>query len=167
MLDIFVERILFVMVNFLVLVVILRALLMKPVSEFMEKRRQAIADDIDTARANKEKSEALLAEHQAMLDKGREEARTIIEDAERRGEARRQEIIEAANKEAEAMLARANTEIERSRDKAVEQLRQEVVTLSVLMAQKILGRQVESDDQRQLFQAVVRELDESYAKYSS
>lgn len=165
--DIVLPTIVITMINLLVLFFLLRWLLWRPVSEFLEKRRQMVANDIDAARRNKEESEELLARHRQLLEEGRKEAAGIIDAAARQGEARREEIIQQARQEAEQILGRARMEIQRQRDKAVEELRQEVATLAVAMAEKLLARTVEVTDQQQYFRQALEELGENYEKYSS
>lgn len=167
LLDIVLPSIVITMINLLVLFFLLRWLLWRPVSEFLEKRRQKVASDIDTARRNKEESEELLARHRQLLEEGRQEAAGIIDAAARQAEARSEDIIRQARQEAEQIVKRAHTEIQRQRDKAVEELRQEVSVLAVTIAEKMLTRAVEVPDQQQYFRQALEELGENYGNYSS
>lgn len=167
MLDINVTTVLFTLVNFIVLFLLLRWLLMKPVGQLLETRRQTIAKDLDSARQSKDQSERLLLEHRELLVQGRTEARRIIDEAMRQGEIRRQEIMAAAAQEAEVFKARVQAEMQQQREQAAQELRQEVLSLSVALAEKMLARQVEPQDQDRLFAALLGELGEEYAKYGS
>lgn len=167
MLEINVTTVLFTLVNFIVLFLLLRWLLMKPVGQLLETRRQTIAKDLDSARQSKDESQGLLSEHRELLAQGRTEARRIIDEAIRQGEIRRQEIMAAAAQEAEVFKARAQAEMQQQREQAAQELRQEVLSLSVALAEKMLARQVGPQDQDRLFAALLGELGEEYAKYGS
>lgn len=154
-------------VNLAVLFLILRKLLLKPVGEFLEKRRQIIHDDLDNAKLSKEEAQRLLEEHRQMLAEGKGQAAKIIEEAVRQADLRREELIAKAEQEAAAVLERAKVEISREQAKAIVQLRAEIATLSVAVAEKMLARSVSDQDQERIFNEVLEEMEESYAKYGS
>lgn len=155
------------MVNLIVLFLILRLLFWKPVSEFLEKRRQMINDDLDKAKADREEAQRLLEEHRQLVAQNKGEAAKIIENAVRQADERKEEIIVQAGQEAAAMIERAKLEIAREKAKVVQELRSEISTLSVAVAEKILARSLTKQDQDQIFAQVVEEMGESYAKYGS
>jgi len=167
MLDFLQSTIVLVIVNFIALFLLLRWLLLKPVSEFLEKRRQLIYDDLDNAKRGREEAQELLEEHRSMISQGRNQAANIIDEAMRQAEERRQELLATAEIEAAAVLERAKLEISREQAKAIQQLRTEVSILSISVAEKMLARSVTDQDQDQIFTKVLEELEESYAKYGS
>jgi F-type H+-transporting ATPase subunit b len=167
MLDIIPTSIIITIVNFIAMFLFLRWLLLKPVSEFLEKRRQLIHEDLDNAKSDREKAQQILAEHRQMLAKGKGEAARIIEEAVRQADQRRDELIAKAEEEASAVIERAKVEISREQAKAIEQLRTEISTLSVAVAEKILAHSVAVQDQDRIFNEVLEELEDSYEKYGS
>jgi F-type H+-transporting ATPase subunit b len=146
---------------------VLRWLLWRPVSEFLEKRRQSVINDIEAAKEDRQRAEELVEQHKKLIEEGRREAASIIEAAGRQAEARREEILAQAQKEAEAIVQRATIEISQQRDKAVQELRQEVSALAVAVAEKMIARSLDIKDQQVLLKQAVEELGEGYAKYSS
>lgn len=155
------------LINLITLFFILRWLFFKPVGEFLEKRRQKIHDDLDNARREREEASRLLEEHHAMMAQAKAEAAKIIEAAMARADERREELIAKANAEAAAILERAKVEISQEQAKAMEQLRSEIASLSVAVAEKLLGHSVSEVDQDKIFDQVLEELELSYEKYSS
>ncbi len=76
----------------------------------------------------------------------RHEAREIVDKAMKAGEEARQVLLNQSKAEAAALLEGARKEIQRERDEALRALRQEVVTLAVMAASKILGRTMTQED---------------------
>lgn len=154
-------------VNLLVLFIVLRKLLLKPVSEMLEKRRQMIYNDLNNAKRDKEEARILLEQHRQMLAQGKDEATKIIQAAVNQAEERREDLLAKAEIEATVLIQRAKVEIGREQAKAVEQLRTEIAVLSVAVAEKLLGHSVVESDQDRIFNEALEGLGESYAKYSS
>ena len=149
-------------INLLVLFLILRKLFWKPVSEFLEKRRQIISDDLDKAKQDRIEAQELLEEHRQLIAQNKGEAAKIIEAAVHQAELRKDEIIAQTGQEAASMLERAKAEIAQERLKVMEELRADISNLSVAVAEKMLARKLTAADQEAIFTAVLEEL-ESHA----
>lgn len=149
-------------VNLLVLFLILRKLLWKPVSKFMENRRQLINDDLDNAKRDREEAQSLLEEHRQLLAQNKGEAAKIIDNAVRQADLRKDEIIAQAGQETAAMLERAKVEIAQEQAKVMQELRADISSLSVAVAEKMLTRTLTPEDQEAIFTAVLEEM-ERYA----
>ena len=67
------------------------------------------------------------------------EAESILETARRKAKAREEEMLEEARTEAARIIERANREIELEKKKAVDDMKQEVVNIAALMAEKVVG----------------------------
>lgn len=167
MLEIDLTTAIITIVNLITLFLVLRFLLFSPVSEFLEKRRQKVHDDLDNAQRDREEATRLLEEHREMVAQGKGEAARIIEAAVAQADERRDELIAKAGAEAAALLERAKIEIGQEQAKAVEQLRTEIASLSVAVAEKLLAHSVSEVDQDRIFDQVLEELDLPYEKYSS
>ena len=141
---------LFQVVNFLVLVYILRRLLYRPLREAIDRRREAQAQaqaDADAARREAAALQRELSERLADLDRSREET---IREARARAEAERQ----AALAEAERAIRRRRDEVEqqlaRDREEAVRSLRGELVRSAVALAERFLSQAADAGLQRQM-----------------
>lgn len=146
-------------INLLVLFLILRHFFWKPVSAFLEKRRQGINDDLDSARRDREEAEQLLAEHRKLIATNKEEAAKIINAAIHQGDLRKDEIIAQAGQEAAVLIERAKIEIAQERTKAVEELRAEISQLAIMVAEKMLTRSLTAEDREAIFAAALEEVD--------
>lgn len=145
--------------NLLVLFLILRKIFWKPVSAFLEKRRQGINDDLDNARRDREEAEQLLAEHRRLIAANKEEAAKVINAAISQGELRKDEIIAQAGQEAALLVERAKAEIAQERNKALEELRTEISQLAIVVAEKMLARSLTAADRESIFTAALEEVD--------
>lgn len=143
--------------NFLILLIFLRVVVYRPLVNILEKRQQAIADSVAAAEEDRKQAEELRQNYLADMQKAKEEAQAIIKQATKAGEAQAQQIIEASRTEANRIKESALQEIEREKDKAVAELRNEVVSLSMLAANKIIGRQITDNLQHGLVQEFIKE----------
>ena len=143
--------------NFIILLVFLRLVVYPVIVKVLEQRQQAIADNVAAAEEERKQAEALRQSYLADMQKAKEEAQAIIQQATKAGEAQAQQILESAKAEAARAKDQALQEIEREKEKAVAVLREQVVSLSVLVAQKIVSQQMTSDIQHSLVQEFIKE----------
>ncbi|AEG61892.1 F0F1 ATP synthase subunit B [Desulforamulus ruminis] len=145
------------MFNFLVLLILLRAVAYKPFMNMLEKRKELIESSIAAAEEDKKQAEQLRASLQAELKRTREEAAEIMAKATKNAEEQAQQIIEAAKAEANRVKDSAVVEIQREKEKAVSELRDQVATLSILVAGKIIDQKLNDDIQKDLVNKFVKE----------
>lgn len=138
------------LVNTLVLYFLLRHFLFKPVSEHLANRQNKIGNDLNDARDTKEEMEKLKREYHRKLDEIDERAKGIINEAVGKGEARHREIIEKAKAEAKDIVDRARREIQLERQKAMSEVMDDMVEVSIQAAEKVLERSVDSETNRRL-----------------
>ena len=143
--------------NFLVLLILLRAVAYKPFMNMLEKRKELIESSIAAAEEDKKQAEQLRASLQAELKRTREEAAEIMAKATKNAEEQAQQIIEAAKAEANRVKDSAVVEIQREKEKAVSELRDQVATLSILVAGKIIDQKLNDDIQKDLVNKFVKE----------
>lgn len=159
MLDFDLTTITVTIVNLLILFFLLRRFFWKPVSELLEKRRQMVNADLDSAKQDREEAQRLLDEHRQLIAGNKSEAAKIIDDAIRQADLRKAEIIAHAGREATALLERAKAEIALERVKALEELRSEISGLAVSVAEKTLARTLTPRDKELIFTAALEEMD--------
>ncbi len=145
------------MFNFLVLLILLRAVAYKPFMNMLEKRKELIESSIAAAEEDKKQAEQLRASLQADLKRSREEAAAVMARAAKNAEDQAQQIIEAAKAEANRVKDSALVEIQREKEKAVSELRDQVATLSILVAGKIIDQKLNDDIQKDLVNKFIKE----------
>jgi len=126
----------------------------------LDNRSQEIADNIAAAERNRSESEALLKEYQEKIAQASKEAQEIIARANKVTEEERNRILAQTRDEAAAMLEKARQEIQRERDEALFALRQEVSTLAVMAAEKILSRNLNTEDNQRIVDDFLNEVGE-------
>lgn len=146
--------------NFLILVAILRAIAYKPIVKVMQARSKKIQESIDQADMDRRSAENLLAENKAKLAAAGKKADEIIEKAEKEASVLREERIEATKREIEQMKKAAAEEIERDRLKMQENLKSEVVALSMAAAGKIIEKNLSEKDNEGIIKSFIDKLDE-------
>lgn len=151
----------FQLINTFILFLILKKLLFKPVSEFMEKRKSEIAESIERAEARNEEAEKYKSEYISKIEASQEEGRQIVRDAAKRAEERASEIVKAAEKEAKEIKERANLEIEREREKAINSLKDEIASIAMLAASKVIEEDLNEKKHNTLVRKFIDEVGET------
>ena len=145
--------------NFLILVLILRAVAYKPIVKVIEAREKKIKDTLDQADLDRRNAENLLAENRAKLAAAGKKAEDIIEKAEKAARDAHDASIEATKREIEQMKKAAAEEIERDRLKMAESLKSEVVALSMAAAGKIIEKNFSEKDNAGIIKSFIDKLD--------
>lgn len=144
--------------NFIILVVLLKLILYKPVQEMLEKRRKKISDDLAEAQKSRENYEQLSLEAKTILEKSRAEGFEIVERARNEANKVREEILKKAREEAEQLYERTMAEIERAKRSAREELREGAVSLALAAAQKVIGGKMSSEINETLIQNALEQI---------
>jgi len=145
-------------ISFLVLVWILAKFAWKPLMEMMEKRRQFIEENLANAEHERQEAEKIRLQYQEDMLKARQEAQGIIEKATKNSEERATEILAEARKETEKMKQAALADISRERDKAISDVKAQVVELSVAVAEKIIQQKLDIKGQESLIEQFIQEV---------
>ena len=136
----------FVWINMVFIIFVLWWLLYKPLLQFLENRRQRIKDEIESAAENFRRSEEAKTTYDAKLSGITQERDEILDTAKKTAQAREAEIIAAAKSEAGLIMERARRDIEHEREKAKDEMHRQIVQVSALMAERLMGQQLATDD---------------------
>jgi F-type H+-transporting ATPase subunit b len=149
---------LWTVIIFVVLLAILYPTAWKSVLAGLKAREKRIRQDIAEAEAARKRAEETLREYNARLAAAEQSVRELLAKATSDGERVATTIRMQAQQEAEQIKERATRDIEAARDAAVRQVREEAVLLATSMAEKILRRNLNPDDQRELVRGSLEEL---------
>lgn len=149
------------LIVFLILLVLVRKLAMGPIMAMMEKRRQHIANEISTAEKNRQDAEALLAEQRRVLDEARQETKTILERAAKQANDEATRIVEEAQATAKRLKDEATAEISREVEKAKAELRDQMAGLSVMLASKIIEKELDEAAQKDTVDKFLKQVGDS------
>ncbi len=144
-------------VNFIVLLVMLRLFLYKPVMTVLDERAKRAREAVEMAEATKKEYDQAKDEVQKQIEKGRQEAQAIISQATQVAERLKEESRQEAAKQAQVIVDRARSELEADRDKMVGDLRREFVAISIAAAEKIIKETLDREKHRKLIEETLRE----------
>jgi F-type H+-transporting ATPase subunit b len=136
----------------------LNKFLYKPVSEFLNERKEKIRSDIEGAKVLKEEAITLREDYESRIDLAKRESQDILESARKRGEELKENIVDEAKKEAEAIVSRARREIIREREVAMQDIKSQASEMAILIASKIMEQDVKMDTQNNLIDKFIDEV---------
>lgn len=151
---------LYTLFTFIILLILLRKFAWGPIMDMMKRREEYIANEIETAEKNRKEAEKYLEEQRQAIQKARQEAQEIMENAKKLSEKQGEEIIAKAKEEAERVKQAALSEIQREKEQAVAELREQVASLSVLIATKVIEKELDEAAQEKLIQDYLKEVGE-------
>jgi len=145
--------------TFLVLLFLLKRFAWGPLLAALERRQQTIAAAVDDARKAREELERVQRDSTQVLNEARREAEAIVVRARADAERFREELRTRAAAEAANITKNAERQIQQETARAIGQLRQEAIDLSVAIASKLLRRTVTREDNERLIQDVIQTLE--------
>lgn len=147
-------------INFAILLAILTKLAWKPLVQAIEDRKNKIESDLAGAEKEKTAAEQLRAEYQQQLAEARNQAQAIIEKATKLAEQTKEQILDEARAENARLLKAAQDQIAIERDRALAEMRSEVVNLSIAAASKIIGQNLDVTANAKLVADFIDKLDD-------
>ena len=145
---------------FVLLVAILGKYAWGPILSGLKAREEKIRKDIADAEAARAKAEATLREYNAQLATAEQKVRDMIAKATSDAEQLAASIRARAQQESEETKERAMRDIENAREQALAEIYAQTAELSTRIAEKILKRNLNADDQRELVNQSLQELEE-------
>lgn len=136
--------------NTLITFLIVKRFLYKPLRKMLAAREQEVRDLYTHAETDRREAEAMKRDYTASIANAKQEAAEIVSSAQKRAEKRAEDIVEQANHEAAATKQRAEESIEQERKKAMNQMKDEIAGLSMMIASKVVEREVNPEDHKRL-----------------
>jgi len=130
-----------------------------PLLQALETRQNAIRKSLDDAQLAKQELERLNAESAKVIARARVEADAIITQSRADGERLREEIRQKARGEADLIVKNAERQIQLETSRALEQIRHEAVDLSVMIASKIIQRNLTKEDNERLIDDALKQVE--------
>lgn len=147
--------IIMIWITVIVLFLVLKKFFFEKVKNFMETRSNSIQDAFDSAEAVNRRADEKMQNYTKRIANVEAEGREIIRDAKIKADAQAREIIEDANKQATEIMNKAERNIEREKQKAMEEMRKEVATLAMLAAERIVEREIQNIGQDEIVDEVI------------
>ncbi|WP_447550245.1 F0F1 ATP synthase subunit B [Staphylococcus haemolyticus] len=144
-------------ITFAILLALLKKFAWGPLKEVMDKRERDINRDIDEAEEAKLNAQKLEEENKKTLKQTQDEVQRILEDARVQARKQHEEIIHEANIRANGMIETSQSEINSEKERALADINNQVSELSVLIASKVLKKEISEQDQKELVDKYLKE----------
>ena len=151
---------LFILLNTLIIFFVAKKFLFVPVMKIITERQQEIDDMYAQAETSRDTAEKLQSEYEEKLSEAAATSERLVKEATVRGQAKEEEIIREANQRAEAIRAKASADIAQEKKKALNDAKDEISVIALAIAGKVVGRELDADDQRNLVDSFIEELGE-------
>ncbi len=143
------------LVNFLILLVVLRLFLYRPLLKMLDERKRRIAEGLNRAEQAAEQAAASEDEARKVVEEARAEGREAVQRAQEAAERLREELEQRARTDAEQIVARAREEVQAERDRAIQQLHQEFADLTISAAERVIGESLDQSAHQRLIDEVM------------
>lgn len=154
------ESTVFAIIAFVALYLLLTKYALGPLLSVMEKRQELVKSQLQTAEENRKQAQELLNQQQQAIQDARKEAYQIIEQARNSSNRQTEQALEAAKEEASRIKTEALRDIDAEKNKAVAALKSQVGAMSVMIASKIIEKQIDEKTQQQLVDQYLKEVGE-------
>ena len=145
-------------ITFLVLFFLLKKFAWAPLLQVLESREEEIRSSLEDAKKAKDELINLNDESERILAEARSKAQQIRLEAKSSAEKIKTDIRSKAEEESQRILGDAQNQIKVEKDKAISEIRQEVVTLSILVAEKVIGKNLSLVDNENLIKDSIEKL---------
>ena len=146
--------------SMLVLFTLLSFLLFNPVRDMLKKRQERVMDDLANAKAEKETALAYKEKYDQKLKEVDKEAQEILSETRKKAMKMENKIIADAKEEAARIIERANAQIELEKKHALDDMKQEMITIASMMAQKVVAASIDTNVQESLIDETLKEMGE-------
>lgn len=147
--------------NLIILLLLMKKFLFKPVNNILEKRKNEVDEMYKNASESEKTANELKNEYSVKLSKAKEEAEDIVKTASRKAVLKEEEIINEANLEASRIIERAKHQIDLEKSNAMAELREEVSDISVMIASKVLEKDINVAEHKEMIDKFINEIGEA------
>lgn len=144
-----------------ILFILLSYLLFNPARDLLEKRRQKIREDIDSAKKDKEDANLLREEYQCKIKEIRKEEEAILTEARKKAKQNGDKIVGEAREEANRIIIRANQEAELEKRRVADDIKKEMIQIASLMAGKVVSASIDTTIHEVLIDETLKEMGDS------
>jgi len=144
-------------ITFIIVLVILATKAWRPMIKALENRENFIRESLAEAEAARQEADKIALEYEAMVAKARQEAQAIVSAGKDTAERMKTEILNEAQEKSAGILKQAETQIHAEREKAISEIRTQIVDISLAAAAKILSKSITADDNERLIEDALKE----------
>lgn len=148
-------------VTFVLLVLVLKKAAWKPILDGINQREGKIRGDLDRAEKANTDAQALQQKYETQLNEAQRTIQDMVTQAKKDADRARGELLAAAKEESERVLEKGRKDLAGETDKLKNELRKEVAGLSVLIAEKIVNRAIDTKVQEDVLKEALKNVTEA------
>lgn len=152
--------IIFTIVNFFIVYFIIKKFLYKPIKNIMEQRKSEIDKTYLEANEMKQNARDLEKYYNDKIKNADHDANIIVSEANKKGQMEYQEILDNAKLKSMQIIDSAHTQIEKDKKLAVSKLKTEISDISIMIASKIIEREINTTNQNDIIEKIINDLDD-------
>ncbi len=154
-------QILISLANLLIMFLIIKKFLYKPVKATLAKRQSELDERYQSAEAAEQEARRHKADWESKMADAQSQADRMVDQATEQAKFRSDAMIEEARQKAEALVQMAQTQAQLERRKAQDGIKREIVEVSGLLTEKMLEREINAEDHRRLIDSFIDQIGES------
>ncbi len=144
-------------ITFIAVLVILGAKAWKPMIKALENRENFIRESLEEAEEARKEADKIAIEYEAMVAKARQEAQNIVAAGKETAERMKADILDEAQDKSAGILKQAEIQIGAERDKAIAEIRTQIVDISLAAAEKIISKSITLEDNERLIDDALKD----------
>ena len=148
----------FTLCNLIILFLVAKKFLFKPVKKMIDSRQQEIDDMYENAEKSSKEAEELKIEYEERLRNAQEESEDIMRRATRNAKLKEEEILKNAREEASATMRRASEQIELEKRAAINEIKNDVSNIAIDIAQEVLKRDINQSEHSAMIDSFIDKL---------
>ena len=149
------------LLNLVLLFLILKKFLFKPVKDIVAKRQTEVESVYDKAAKAQGEADELKSSWESKMKTAQDEADKIVKEATEKADRRNEVMLYESREKAESIIRKAKSEAERDKADAQEYIKKEIVDVSTALSEQVLGREINMDDHKNLIDDFIDNLDGS------
>ena len=146
-----------VLITMFIFYLIMKHFFFEKVHNFMLARQNAVEESFANAERTSQMADEKLLDYQKQIEEIEGQGREIIKNAKLRAEVQAKSIVDEANNKASELLLQAEREIEREKLKAVNEMKQQIASLAIYAAEKIMEKQIEEAGQNEIIEKIIEQ----------
>lgn len=148
----------FTWVNLLILYLVMKKFFFGKIQDMLDKRREEVDETYHKAETAESEANALKTEYDLKIAEATETAEAIVSNAVKTARAKETEIVSEARDKAAATMASAEAKIEIDRQKALNEVKEDISSMAVEIASKVIEREIQAQDHERLIDEMINQL---------
>lgn len=145
-------------ITFIILVLVLKRVAWKPILTALDNRAKGIEDSLNRAEQAKEEAQKILEENQATLSKAEEESKKIIDQSRIYADNLKEQMLKESKDQQQKIIEDASAEIERKKNAAFEELKNQIAEISIIAAEKIMKENIDAGKNKKIVEKYLTEI---------